>query len=152
MNTEAKLVNEIFRKFHSIDNRKHVLLYFLTTLNEIQNSIAVLKIENNSPFEVVSLESRLMFITEKTLDILDHVIIELQNVVQMYQELNSMFQKDVQELFQERFSSFINDVSSLSTLFLHDIFIVRQLFYKFKLMAHELKRIIDFHIEIEVKF
>ena len=180
--TTNKKINEIFRKFHSIDNRKHILLYFLTILNEIQNNIAILKIDQNYEqnyeqttvepcCEIVKLESELNFISEKTLDMLDHIIIEIQDVVDIYQQLkdreyvSESASRDaiqcgsiqcgsmsVKGLFESRFSSFINNVSSLSTLFLYDSYIIRQVFYKFKLMARELQKIIDFQIQIEVKF
>lgn len=159
--TTNKKINEIFRKFHSIDNRKHILLYFLTILNEIQNNIAILKIDQNYEqttvepcCEIVKLESELNFISEKTLDMLDHIIIEIQDVVDIYQQLKDReyVSESVKGLFESRFSSFINNVSSLSTLFLYDSYIIRQVFYKFKLMARELQKIIDFQIQIEVKF
>lgn len=161
-----KIINRIYQKFHGVDDRKHVLLFFLTKLNKIQNQLMLVQMdlhENRLFYDVyqreelenkmVELESEMNYASSRALDCLEPMIIEVQNMIDLYLIVKDDREQgqELKQLFETKFMPMIQQISSLETLFLSKNPCIQELLFKTKLFGSTLQKVMDFEIQNEVK-
>lgn len=159
---DEKVINQIYKRFHIIDDVKHVLLFQLSSLNQIQNQTSLLQMDINenrfyySHFDleekedqIHNLDSQLYTFAIRALDNIERLIIETQELIDYCLSLEDKSQVD--ELLYSKFMPLIQQISNLETLFLSKNNLIQELLTKTKLFASNLQKIIEFEIQNEVK-
>jgi hypothetical protein len=159
---DEKVINQIYKRFHIIDDIKHVLLFQLSTLNEIQNQTSFLQMDLNenrfyySHFDLEekqdqlhNLDTQLYSFATRALDNIERLIIETQYLIDSCLSLEDKSQVD--ELLYSRFMPLIQQISNFETLFLSKNNLIQELLMKTKLFASNLQKIMEFEIQNEVK-
>jgi hypothetical protein len=153
-------MNNIYKRFHIIDDRITILRHNLTRLNYLQNEKYVMEInlkENQSFYisdttqelqhEYLEKEIVIGTLATRCIDDTENLIIEIINVIDMYKMLDNT--EEAQELFSKKFVPFIQDISNLETLFMSNLPQVQELLFKIKLFGKTLQDILHFEIQIE---
>ncbi len=151
-------VNQVFQRFHIINDIKNILLHNLTMLNQIQNEKYLLQMEikENSNYylphkrdelemQLIEKDVDLNEITTRCLNDVELLIIEIQNA---NNNLEEPIDSDIVKLYQDTFSSFILGISNLESLFLPGKIQTQELLLKIKLLGRNLQKVIQFQIEI----
>jgi hypothetical protein len=159
---DEQVINQIYKRFHIIDDIKHILLFQLTTLNQIQNQTSLLEMDMNenrfyySHFDredkedqIHQLNSQLYNFANRALDNTERLIIETQQLIDLCLSLENKDKVDA--LLYSKFMPLIQEISNLETLFLSKNNLIQELLMKTKLFASNLQKIMDFEIQNEVK-
>lgn len=153
-------MNNIYKRFHIIDDRITILRHNLTRLNYLQNEKYVMEInlkENQSFYisdttqelqhEYLEKEIVIGTLATRCIDDTENLIIEIINVIDMYKMIDNT--EEAQELFSKKFVPFIQGISNLETLFMSKLPQVEELLFKIKLFGKTLQDILHFEIQIE---
>jgi hypothetical protein len=157
---QTAIVNQVFRRFHIIDDIKHILLHNLGRINQIQSEKSVLEMDisenriyyaiderESKDMELVTKNIELDCLTNRCMDDVERLIIEVQMVLDLHKDLEQgPATEEIRALFESRFSPFIAGISNLECLFLKNQ--TDEFLYKFKLLGKTLQSVIDFDIEI----
>jgi hypothetical protein len=157
---DEQVINQIYKRFHIIDDIKHVLLSQLSTLNQTQNQTSLLEMElkenrfyyshfdlEQKQDQIQQLDSQLYNYVNRALDNTERLIIETQYLIELYISLEDKDQ--VNELMYYKFMPLIQEISNFETLFLSKHNLIQELLIKTKLFGSNLQKIIDFEIQNE---
>jgi hypothetical protein len=157
---QETIKNQIYKRFHIIDDRKTILLHNLGILNHMQNEHSLMQMdlsENRYNYDFYEREKKETGCIDKQIEIttlahrciedMEHLIIETSNVVEMVQSLEDRSEMNI--LFSDKFSPFIHGISNLGTLFLSKTEYIQELMAKVKLFGKTLQYVLQFDIVIE---
>lgn len=155
--------NRIYKRFHIISDMKHVLLFNLKQLNNLENESHLMKVEmkENSmyrqSYEKAQLkndhmENELMIcsLATRCLEDMERLMIETSSVIDMYRCLDK-HQEEIKGLFSEHFSYLIEGISNLESLFLSELPQIKDLLETTKMFGEMLQDVLQFEIQFEVK-
>lgn len=154
--------NKIYKRFHVVDDIKHILLHNLSRLNCLQSQAYFIhtdlqenKIYYNhvqreeAEFKWMEIQAEIQDAASRCLNDTELLIIEIQNIIDLYQTLSDT--TEIQSVIEQKFSPFIHGISGLDTLFQSKLNPVQELLFKIKLFGKTLQKMIHFEIEIEIK-
>jgi hypothetical protein len=154
--------NQIYKRFHIIEDIKVILLHNLGLLNRLQNESQLFEIdllENGRVYDYdrkkeiknEQLEKQIQIATlaYRCIEDTERLIIESSIVMDMYDLLED--RAEIDQLFSEKFVPFIQGISNLESLFLSKIPQIEELLMKIKLFGKTLQKVLHFEIQIENK-
>jgi len=155
-----KIKNQIYKRFHIIDDRKIILLHNLGILNNLQNEHRLMEMdlsENRFSYDIYEREQKetgsmdkeieITTLVQRCIEDMEHLIIETSNVVEMVQGIED--RSEIDELFSNKFSPFIQGISNLETLFLYKTENIQELMGKVKLFGKTLQNVLQFNIVVD---
>ena len=158
----VKIINQIYKRFHIIDNRNTILLHNLKRLNQLQNELSIIKIditENRlfyTPYQKEEMENSdlekqigINTLASRCIEDIEFLIVETGIVVDMYFLLEDEGKTEMTAVFSEKYVPFIHGISNLESLFLSELSCIQELLGKIKLFGKTLQNVLDFEIQIE---
>jgi len=154
-----QIKNNIFKRFHAIDDRKYILLHNLGLLNRYQNEQSLIDTdisENRFAYNEYERQEKEQNDLEKQLEItslalrcledMEYLIIDVGIVIDMFQLLDDT---EIDNLFSDKFVTFIHGISNLETLFMSKSQEIQELKNKVKLFGKTLQTVLNFEIVME---
>jgi hypothetical protein len=154
--------NQIYKRFHIIDDIKLILLHNLGLLNRLQNEYQLFDIDlsENKMFydydrkkeiknEQLEKQIHIATLAYRCIEDTERLIIESHIVIDKYELLKDRVEID--QLFSEKFIKFIQGISNLESLFLSKLPQIEELMGKIKLFGSTLQKVLHFEIQIENK-
>jgi hypothetical protein len=152
----------IFKKFHAINDIKHIITYYLVQLNQLQHQELLKEIDKKENLlfygreriqeiesEIIEIQVNIHDLTNRCLHDIERLIIEVQIVLDYYDLMDDKVEVDL--LFNENFTPLIQAISNLDCLFASKSEIIKELLFKIRLLGKTLQRIMHFEIQMEVK-